>query len=161
MKKLLLTLLVLSVLTFAGVAVFLATFDVDQYRPQLLKTLERALGRPVELARLSLGWNNGIAVQLIGLAIHERGQPDAAPLIRVDDASAVVRLMPLLRRELDVASIVLIRPRMEVRRRIAGAYETRQRSERMSFGSSGNRAPSIPRPSRGRSGRSSLGFRCR
>jgi len=116
MKRLLVILAVLVVLVILGVTLFLATFNADRYRPLLVSKLQGSIGRPVSLERLSLGWRNGIAVQLQGLAIAEDAQAGREPLIHVDSASAIVRLLPLLRKDVQVASIVLERPRIHVAR---------------------------------------------
>jgi hypothetical protein len=83
-----------------GIAVFLATFDADRYRPLLASKLQEALGQPVMLERLSLSWRGGIAVRLHGVSVGES-------LVQVESAHAVIRLWPLLRRELQVESLHL------------------------------------------------------
>jgi len=107
-------------LAIVGLAVFLATFDADRYRPQLISQLEKVLGRPVKLSRLSLGWHGGIAIQLQGLAIYDDAAATSEPPIHVESASAVVRLAPLLRKEVRVASVILTRPQITVTRDAQG-----------------------------------------
>src|SRR3989338_2243941 len=120
MKKLLLALFVIGLLVVGAIAVFLATFDVDRYRPQLLAQLQHALGRPVTLDRISLGWQQGIAVQLRNVAIYEGPQAVGEPLIQVESAHGVLELTPLFSKRVHVASIVLIRPRIRVVRNTQG-----------------------------------------
>lgn len=120
MKKLLIGLLMLFILIAAGVAVFIATFDADRYRPLLVSELQQAVGRPVRLERISLGWQNGVAIQLKGLAVYEDDQVQGEPLVQVESISALVRLMPLLRREVQVSSVLLRRPRIHVTRDAQG-----------------------------------------
>ena len=119
MKKILLVLAILLAVAVVGVAIFIATFDADRYRPQLVSELEKAIGRPVRVERISLGWNNGIAIRLQGLAIDEDAAK-AEPLLKVDLASALVRLLPLLRKEVEVSSVVLTRPTIHVARDAQG-----------------------------------------
>lgn len=116
MKKLLLAVFVVGALLVAGVAIVIATFDADRYRPQLISQLESALGRPVKLDRIALGWQGGLAVQLQGLAIYEDVAKQLEPPIQVDSAQALVRLWPLLRRDVQVSSVVLMRPRIRASR---------------------------------------------
>lgn len=123
MKKVLIVLAVLFVLLIAGVAVFLATFDADRYRPLVVKQMESALGKPVTLDRLSLGWRGGIAVELHGLAVYPGEQASGEPAASVERASAVVNLLPLIRKEVSVSSVVVDRPVVRVRRDATGAIE--------------------------------------
>lgn len=123
MKNVLVICLVLLGLVILAVAIFVATFDADRYRPLLVSKLQGAIGRPVSLERLSLGWQGGIALRLQGLAISDDriAQGSAAePLLQVESVSAVVRLLPLLRKDVQVASIVLSRPQVHVARDAQG-----------------------------------------
>lgn len=120
MKRLLLILGVLVLLLIAGITVFVLTFDADRYRPLLVDHLTSALGRPVSLERLSLGWRNGIALTLQGLAIQDGPEAGAEPLIRVESLDALVSLPPLLRKRVDVSSVVLRRPRVRLVRAANG-----------------------------------------
>ena len=121
MRTPLLIALVLIGVLIVGVTVFLATFDVDRYRPLLVTQLESALGKPVHLERLSLGWRGGIAVELQGLAVYPDASKQGEPAAAIERVIAVVRLLPLLRREVRVASVVVQRPTIRVRREPSGA----------------------------------------
>ena len=120
MRRFLLVIGLIVCLVIFGLVVFLVTFDADRYRPQVVSQLERSLGRPVKLSRLSLGWHGGIAIQLQGLAIDDNAASANEPPIQVESASAVVRLAPLLRKEVQVASVVLTRPHINVTRDAQG-----------------------------------------
>lgn len=120
MKKLLLILGLLIVLAVGGVAVFIATFDADRYRPMLVQQAQQALGRAVELQRISLGWEGGLAVQLRGLALYEGAQPSGEPLLRVETASGLLRLAPLLGRRVEIETIRITRPTVRIIRQPDG-----------------------------------------
>ena len=115
MKRLLLLILAIGFLAAIALAVFIATFDADRYRPQLVQMIEEASGLNVRLNHLALGWHGGVALDLQGLTLSERGS-SAEPLLELDAASALVRLAPLLQRRIEVASVVLHRPRASLRR---------------------------------------------
>src|SRR3989338_4867830 len=116
MKRLLLIVVAVGLLVLLAAGVFLATFDADRYRPQLVRALEEASGLSVRLGRLSLGWHGGLALELQDLTVHESAAASGEPLLELDSAAALVHLAPLLRRRIEVASIVLRRPRARVRR---------------------------------------------
>ncbi len=120
MKKFFLIVLIIVGLAAVGLAIFIATFDADRYRPQLVTQLERALGKPVALERLSLGWRNGIALRLQGLRIAQDETGRGEPLLEAEDASAVVQLGPLLKKEFQISSVAITRPTVHVARDAQG-----------------------------------------
>lgn len=123
MKKLLMACAVLLVLAVAGLAIFIATFDADRYRPMVIEQMASALGKPVTLDRLSLGWRGGLAVELHGLAVYPGPQASGEPAASVERASAVVNLLPLIRKRVSIASVVVDRPIVRLRRDASGAIE--------------------------------------
>ena len=120
MKKLLLILLIVCAVAAVALGIFIATFDADRYRPLVVSELEQALGKPVQLERLSLDWRGGLALQARGLTIAEGADAAAEPVLQLEAASALIRLGPLLRKEVQVASVVLQRPRIHVSRDAQG-----------------------------------------
>ena len=120
MKKFLLILGTLLLLVVVGVAVFIATFDADRYRPLLVSKLQEAIKRPVTLDHLSLGWRRGLALQLKGLTIADASGA-TEPLLRVDSAAAVVKLWPLLHKDVQIGAIVFQGLKAHVSRDAQGA----------------------------------------
>jgi hypothetical protein len=116
MKRVLLFLMVIAAVLIIAAGIFIATFDADRFRPQLVQKLQQATGLGVRLDRLSLGWMGGMALKLDGLAVYEGRAASGDPLVALDSASAVVRLKPLLQRRVEVSSVVLKRPRASIRR---------------------------------------------
>src|SRR3989338_7232049 len=108
MKRVLLVVGAIILLAVVALAVFIATFDADRYRPLVVQELQKALGRPVAIERISLAWRNGIAAQLKGVVLSD-AVPGAEPLLALDEASATVRLWPLLRRDVQVTFVTWIR----------------------------------------------------
>lgn len=116
MKRAALIGLVVVGLAGLGLVIFVMTFDVDRYRPLVQDRLTQAVGRPVRIQRMTLGWQRGIAAELHGLVIDGDGQP----LATVERAQAVLRLGPLLRRQAQIASVQLDRPRAHLIREADG-----------------------------------------
>ena len=123
MKRVALVFGILLAFIVAGLVLFLSTFDADRYRPLLVAKLQEALGRPVTLERIALGWQGGVALQCRGLSLSERTGAASEPLLQVESASALVRLWPLLPKQLEIASIVLTRPRIHVVRNANGTID--------------------------------------
>lgn len=120
MKRLFLVLAALLFLVIVAAAIFLATFDADRYRPQLAQALEDASGLGVRLGHVSLGWRGGLALELRGLTVYESRAATGEPLLELESASTVVRLMPLLQRRVEVGSVILRRPSLRLARDTQG-----------------------------------------
>lgn len=97
MKKVLVVIAVLVLLLVIGIAVFLATFDADRYRPLLISRLEQAIGRPVQVGRLRAAWHGGIALELQGVTVGEECEAEAVHVL--------VALPPLLKQQVEIESV--------------------------------------------------------
>lgn len=120
LRKVFLVLGLLFVFAIAALGIFVATFDADRYRPLLVEEMQRAIGRPISLERVSLGFRQGIALQLSGFAIYEDAQRLGEPLLRVESAAAVIRLPPLLKKRVEIVSVALRRPAVHAARDAQG-----------------------------------------
>lgn len=122
MKSFLMILLVLFLAVIIGGSVFIATFDADKFRPQIVNQLENAIQKPVRLEKIKLGWQSGIALELKGLAVLKNSQSPEG-LLKVETASALLELKPLLARQIQIASIYLHRPSVRLVRKADGTFE--------------------------------------
>lgn len=111
MKKVLMVLLGVLVLAIAAAAIFIATFDTDRYRPLLIQKIEEAIGHPVSIDKVSLTLKGGLSAEISGLAIYET--KGGAPVASLERAVATIRLMPLLKKNVEARSIILIKPSVE------------------------------------------------
>ncbi|MBI3087459.1 MAG: hypothetical protein HYY91_01015, partial [Candidatus Omnitrophica bacterium] len=101
------------VFVVVGLGIFLATFDADRYRPVVVKQLASALGRPVRLERLSLGWRGGLALQLNGLAVF-RDPASPEPIAQAERVSATLQLLPLFQRQLELSTLDIANGRLRL-----------------------------------------------
>ncbi len=115
MKKVLLVFFVLFLALVVGIVVFIATFNPNRYRPLIIQKASEALGAPVDMGSLSLGWRNGVAVRLRDLVVYSNPSKSSAAA-KLKEISATVKLMPLLNKELQISSIVLIDPQVHLAR---------------------------------------------
>ena len=116
MKKILLVILVLIVLVILGVVFFVATFNADKYRPLLVKKVEEATGKKVSLDRIALVWKNGIALEAKNFKLYSGSATDSKVVAQIENATALIRLAPLLHRDVQVASVTLVRPLVGIAR---------------------------------------------
>lgn len=99
--RLVLGLLGLVVLTTAGLAIFIATFDVERYKPLAVAWVRQHYDRQLELAGpIRLGLLPRLAVSVQGASLSERGRGDV--MARAESVELQLALAPLLRRQLQV-----------------------------------------------------------
>jgi|GEM_PF-831692 len=120
MKRVLVVLAVLVVLLVAGAGIFLATFDADRYRPMVVQKMQEALGRPVQLDRLALTWDRGLALQVRGLRVFADASKQGEPIVQIEAVSAVAKLLPLLHKQVEISTVVVSRPRIHLIRDAQG-----------------------------------------
>ena len=120
MKKILVAVAVLVLLLALGLAVFLATFDADRYRPVLVQKISETFGHPVRLGKISLGWRGGIALELNDLQAYPGTQAEGEPALRVEKTALVLQLLPLFLGSVQLGSVTLVRPAAHVVREPGG-----------------------------------------
>ncbi len=119
MKKIFIALLVLILIIAAAIGIFLATFNADRYRPILTENISKALGRPVDLGKLSLVWNNGFAIHAEALAVYSDASKKEASL-KLKGANAFVEFAPLLQKRLEISTLVVQAPVVYLERSVNG-----------------------------------------
>ncbi|HET9025797.1 MAG TPA: AsmA family protein, partial [Burkholderiaceae bacterium] len=94
---------VIALLVLAG-AIFTATFDVNRYKPQIVAAVKERTGRTLTFdGDLSLSLFPRIAVMLPATTLSEPGRDTV--FARLQSAQASVALVPLLRRQFEVAGV--------------------------------------------------------
>lgn len=108
-------------LPLVGVGVFLATLDVNTYKPQIIEAARNATGRELRLSgpiRLKPSLTPTLAIEDVGFANAPGGaRPEMATLKRLE---IEVALLPLLSRELRISRLVLVEPDILLERNAAG-----------------------------------------
>jgi len=103
MKKTFFILIAIVVVLVAAISVFVFTFDANRYREQIEKEVSRALGHPVQIGNISLGWRGGLALEVDGVQVFSNDEP----VLKVQNAGAVIQLAPLLRQNIRIASVFI------------------------------------------------------
>ncbi|HEY7744726.1 MAG TPA: AsmA family protein, partial [Desulfuromonadales bacterium] len=102
----------LLLLALAGMAIFIATFDLNRYREQLQARLSAALSQPVHLGEARLSWRRGPAFSFADLRIGS-GEGEAG-VLRADHLFLKLELLPLLKREVTFSEILLEAPHLSL-----------------------------------------------
>lgn len=111
------------VVGFGAVAVtfFIVVFDVNRYRPELVRRLESVVGNPVHMGPLSLAWRDGLAFEIKDLAIYNAPQAVGSHALVARRVILHIRLLPLLDKKLELASVEFVGPKLRLIREANGA----------------------------------------
>ncbi|MCZ6894734.1 MAG: AsmA family protein [Gammaproteobacteria bacterium] len=113
MKRLLIVAAALVVLLIAALALFLATLDVNQYKPSIVAAVEEATGRSFDI-KGDIGLRPSL-IPTLSVAGVSFGNADWAAhdtMATVERFEAQIKLLPLLGGRIDVKRIVLIGARV-------------------------------------------------
>lgn len=125
LRKILIGFCLIVMLAFGGLAVFIQTFDLNRYLPQLTEQASKILGRKVtvERAGFNLSLARGIVADIAAISIAEDENFGKEPFLHIDHIHCGVSLMALLtKRQLAVTSIVIDSPKIRVVRSAQGDF---------------------------------------
>ena len=113
---------ILVVVVIAGLLIFAATFDVNRYRPTIQSELESRLGRKVSLGDMHLSvlpLRFRVQSPTVGEDPHFGG--DTA-FIKAQELDVSVQLLPLLRKQVEIESVDLKRPTVNLIKNAQGIW---------------------------------------
>gem|GEM_PF-3684445 len=106
-KKILWTLLILIFLAVGGIAIFIATFDVNRYRPLIVQKIEQATGRKVQIGKLALSFSGGLGITMDGVSVSN---PDGSSFLETARLRTSMEWGPLLKKQLEISSLEIDEP---------------------------------------------------
>ncbi len=99
------------VLPIAGVAIFLATLDLDQYKPRITAAVEQATGRKLELnGPIGLGLSLVPTLQLRDVSFANMPGGSRAQMVTVQQVDIELALLPLIGKRVELRRLVLTAP---------------------------------------------------
>src|ERR1700694_1454531 len=105
-----------------AVVVFAATFNVNQYRGAIQAELEKRLDRSGRLGDMHLGiFPPRFQVQNLSIADDPKFN-DAKPFVEAQELDVSVKLLPLLNKSVQISSVHLQRPSVELIKNEQGAW---------------------------------------
>jgi AsmA protein len=131
MRKVVIIIGIVVVVIVAAVGVFVATFNPNDYRGTIQTKLEQQLDRKVTLGNLSLGLFP-LRFRVANLSIAEDPKFGNRGFIQTQELSVSVKLLPLLSKSVEVDSLTLERPSVELIKNAQGVWN---------FASLGQRTP--------------------
>jgi len=121
MRKVLIGVGVFIVLVIAGLLIFVATFDVNQYRGSIQSQMEKRLDRKVTLGGMHLSlFPPRFRVQSV--QISDDSEFSEAPFVKAQELNVSVQLMPLLHKDVEIDSLNLERPVVNLIKNGAGVW---------------------------------------
>ncbi len=122
MRKILLVAGIAVIALLAAAVTYLALIDVNQFRPQIQAVIQKQLGRPVSLGTMSLRIIP-LSIRIADVSIGEDPAFNTGrPFATAGQVRVAVSLLPLLRKQLHIASFVLREPAIELVRNSAGRW---------------------------------------
>lgn len=122
MRKVAIAVGILIVMVIAAVGIFLATFDVNSYHGRVQTELEQQLGRRVTLGNMDLGiFPLQFKVQNIVIADDPKFG-STLPFVQAKELDVSVKLLPLLQKDVEVDSLSLQRPAVELIKNKEGVW---------------------------------------
>ena len=122
MRKIGIALGIIILVVVVGVLIFAATFDVNRYRGTIQSELEKRLGRQVNLGDMHLRlFPPRFGVEDLAIADDPRFSPDA-PFVKAKELDVAVRLLPLLHKQVEISSLDLQQPTVNLIKNQAGGW---------------------------------------
>jgi uncharacterized protein involved in outer membrane biogenesis len=113
---------VIFLVIVAAVLIFAATFDVNKYRGTIQSQLEKRLYRPVVLGEMGLKlFPPRFRVQNLAIADDPAFSRDA-PFVKAQELDVSVQLLPLLHKQIEIDSLSLQRPSVNLIKNSAGIW---------------------------------------
>jgi uncharacterized protein involved in outer membrane biogenesis len=122
MRKVALLIGLIILIIIVALAVFAATFNVNKYRRTIQSELEKRLGRQVTLGDMHLSvLPPSFRVQNLAIADDPRLKSEK-PFVQAQELDVAVKLLPLLHKSVEVGSLNLRRPTVELIKNTHGVW---------------------------------------
>src|SRR5438477_754782 len=122
MRKVALVIGIIILIIIVAAVVFAATFDVNKYRGTIQSELEKRLGRQVTLGDMHVSLlPPRFRVQSLAIADDPRLKSEK-PFVQAQELDVAVKLLPLIHKSIEVSSLDLQRPTVELIKNPQGVW---------------------------------------
>jgi uncharacterized protein involved in outer membrane biogenesis len=124
MKKVLIIVLIVVVLLGIGVVILLANLDsiVESRKDYILEQAETAVGREITIADIGVTLSRGIGVKLSGVTVADDPEYRDGYFVTAGDLTVRVKLLPLIKKQVEVKRLVLNEPVVHVVKAETGLF---------------------------------------
>jgi len=147
MRKIAIVIGIVLVVMVLAVGIFVVTFNPNDYRGTLQTKLEQQLDRKVALGNMELGLFP-LRFRVYNLSIADDPKFGTRAFVQTQELSVSVKLLPLLSKSVQIDSLALERPSVELIKNAQGMWN---------FASIGQKTPATPSSSSSSSQQFSLG----
>ncbi len=107
-KKLLITLIVIVLLVIGVVAVAITTFDANAYKADIAEQVKEETGRDFNISGdINLTIYPWLGLEVSGVQLSNADGFGEAPFLNADTFKVRAKLLPLLRKELEMDTLIL------------------------------------------------------
>jgi AsmA protein len=121
MRKIAIVIGIIVVVIVAAVGVFVATFNPNDYRGTIQTKLEQQLDRKVTLGNMELGLLP-LRFRVFNLSIADDPKFGDRAFVQTQELSVSVKLLPLLSKSVQIDSLTLDRPKVELVKNAEGVW---------------------------------------
>ena len=107
-----------AILLIVGIKVF---FPAEKIRSMIITSAEEALNRPVTIEKISLSLLKGLAISVQGIKISNTELFGGEPLLQSPELMIKVKLTELLRRNIVIRKVSIVKPTVSIRIRGDGS----------------------------------------
>ena len=141
MRKIAIIVGIVIVLIVAAVGIFVATFNPNDYRGTIQTKLEEQLGRKVTLGNMDLGLFP-LRLRVANLSIADDSKFNSrSPFVQTQELAVSVKLLPLLSKSVEVDSLSLERPTVELIKNQQGVWNFASLGEKQASAAATSPAP--------------------
>ncbi|MBF0490515.1 MAG: AsmA family protein [Candidatus Omnitrophica bacterium] len=122
LKTVFISIAVLIFVSIIAITVFLRTFDINKYLPQVTEQIGKTINRQVVIDHLSLNFSltNGASLGIKGVTIKDDASFSTTNFLKLDEASLGLEFFPLLRGQIHVSKVLLSSPHISIIRSSEG-----------------------------------------
>jgi uncharacterized protein involved in outer membrane biogenesis len=113
---------VLAIVIAAVIAVLNINSYIQRNREYLIQQAEKAVGRQIEVQNIEVNFWNGIGVRFENFKLADDPAFSSDPFVQAKSLQANVRLLPLLRKDVQIKRLILHQPGINVTRNRQGVY---------------------------------------
>jgi AsmA protein len=121
MRKIAIVIAIVVAVIALAIGIFVATFNPNDYRGTLQTRLEQQLDRKVTLGNMELGLFP-LRFRVFNLAIADDPKFGTRPFVQTQELSVSVKLLPLLSKSVQIDSLALDRPSVELIKNAQGVW---------------------------------------
>lgn len=117
LKIIFISFFVLLLMITTAFFIFIKTFDVERFKPQILEAMNQALGRPADFKDidLHLSLTRGVSLDLKQFIIKDDPSFSSGELLKIDDISLGMDVLAYLsKRQITVSHIRITRPQLMI-----------------------------------------------